>query len=170
MIHQSLPESIAKCLGAFPRGSSQFLKQISRQFLTTFCISPPRRSLICSHFLTLPCSLPCSSLQSPTQFLVFPRHSFLCFPNTAPTFSRACSYDSTQLTSPIVPQCLPQFCTHTNPSNSMPNPLAPLAQSSGLPPKATFLYKAFYPSRLKNFTLGSPPKAIFPVSRIHPNL
>lgn len=45
----------------------------------------------------------------------------------------------------------------------MANPLARLVpcQSSGLPPEVTFLCKAFYPPRLKNFTLGPPLQAIF---------
>lgn len=178
MIRQSLPESFTKSLGLYPQGFSQFLKQISKQFLTDFCLSPPSISLIAltsSRFLVV-CRVVFRSCL----------HSSLCFPDPAPTFSQTCSHNSTHFTcflpycpsvSPTVPCTRQPFTTsaaHTSPSNSTPNPFARLApcQSSGLLPEVTFLYKAFCPSRLKNFTLGPPLKAIFfsPVSRIHPNV
>lgn len=116
----------------------------------------------------LPCSLSCSILQLPTQLRVSQTQLL-------PTFSRTCTHNSTHFTcfltycpsvSPTLPCTHQPFTTsaaHTSPSNSMPNPLARLApcQTSGLLPEVTFLYKAFYPSRLKNFALGPPLKAIF---------
>lgn len=119
MIRQSLPEFFTKRLGLSPQGFSQFLKQISRQFLSDFCVSPPSVSLICSHFLTLPCSLSCSISQLP--------HSSLCFPDTAPTFSRTCPHNSTHFT------CFLSYCPPVSPTGSLHTPASHYVSSSYLP-------------------------------------
>lgn len=93
-------------------------------------------------------------------------HSSSCFPDIAPCVSLTQLLPSHELAHRIrhsSPLPLSLSVSHSSVyTPTLPTPCRTRLPHWLLPPKATFLYKAFYPSGLKNFTLGSPPKAIFP--------